>query len=212
MRVAGFLLALLTCALVSILIGFLLSEWIGANTLDSGIASLIGAALGAAITVAGTLWITAQQTNSASKAFLNLLADAVAAVRDEAYFLEKLCANQVQELDQYAKTLVEQVELLKDTLELMERNTQASQIASYDARAKIFKLEKQVKRNLSVFEKELRWLSSPTQRVIANSREDLSEASSNIRSACDEVLKQLGELRDLPSTKETASRMSRVLH
>jgi hypothetical protein len=73
-----------------------------------------------------------------------------------------------------------------------------SDVDDYEARLPIFRLDKTIGEHMRTLEKELRWLDTPTRRVLENARGDLTHAAEQIFYPCVHVTGDLGFERDLP--------------
>jgi len=176
---------------------------------DAGLATLVGSALGAGITVAGSLWIARYQLAARERSFGRFTADAAAAIRDEAYILVVLL-----ELDDwgdnkvYAEKIKRQVQFLNEATTLFERNSPFSDIGDYEVRLWITRLEEQILNGQRVLDKELKWLDHPTDAVLNNSRADLTQAAQSIFEACVAVNRELKHKRELPDEAELERRLA----
>ncbi|HEV2897293.1 MAG TPA: hypothetical protein VGX71_05510 [Pseudaminobacter sp.] len=201
-----------TVGVVSFFLGICAAELTARSDLDEALASLFGAALGAAITVIGTVWVARHQSSQGQRSFLKLIADSTGAIRDEAYLLVCLAEQEVKpNLKDYGSQLAKQIERLRETFNLFERNMNIGSVDNYEARLWIFRLENTIQKNLRVFEKEANWLTTPTKNVIENSKGDLAEAASRIFEGCVGALRELGFDPPLPDDKEVSKRLGFLL-
>jgi hypothetical protein len=198
---------------VSLLTGYLVglaSAVFFANVVfDAGLATLLGSALGAGITVAGSLWIARYQIAARERSFGRFTADAAAAIRDEAYILIALLEiEDWGDNSSYATRIKKQVRYLNEATVLFERNSPFSDIGDYEARLWITRLEEQVLNGQRVLDKELKWLDRPTDPVLENSRAELTHAAQSIFEACVAVNRELKHKRDLPDEVEVQRRLA----
>jgi hypothetical protein len=176
---------------------------------DAGLATLLGSALGAGITVAGSLWIARYQLAARERSFGRFTADAAAAIRNEAYILIALL--EIEDWGDngvYAAKIKRQVQFLNEATALFERNSPFSDIGDYEARLWITRLEGQVMNGQRVLDKELKWLDRPTDAVLENSRADLTQAAQSIFEACVAVNRELKHKRELPDKVEVQRRLA----
>ncbi|CAN7282812.1 hypothetical protein LJR231_001356 [Phyllobacterium sp. LjRoot231] len=122
---AGFLIIGLT----AFLFGVASFGMLGRDNFNKEIASLMGAALGATITVSGTVWVARYQSNQRATAFTQLIAESIGAIRDEAHLLVSLTSREeIGEPKSYAHQLMLQIDRLEEGFELFARNMDISDI------------------------------------------------------------------------------------
>ncbi len=186
------------------------AAYFGRTPLDSGVATLVGSAIGAGLTVVGSVWVARYQTNAEQRAFNRLAGDAIGAIRDEAHcliLLTEMKGFETKSLE--AAKLKGQVGILKEALGLYERTVMGSKFAEYDFQLWNSRLEKQIADNVLVLEKELRWLSGTlSDKVMQNARGALSYSASLIVEACDGALNELGDDRPLPTEADLTKRIA----
>lgn len=192
-------------------LGVCFAEYIGESRFDSEFANLVGAFLGAALTVLGTIWAAHYQGTQRERSFARFVADSASAIRDEANVLVAL-VNKADygDLRTHAGKIRKQIVSLKETFALFERNAPFSDVGNYDARVALFRLENEIKNNLRIFEKEENWLNKPTKAVVENSRGDLENAATAIHNACLEVGRKLSS-GDQPLTAAEIARRIELL-
>lgn len=200
-----------TVGIAAFLLGLGAGEIIGISKLDSEVASLLGAALGASITVFGAMWIAKHQSTEKERSFSKFVSDSVTAIRDEAYILVSLLEkNQYQNAREYANEILSQIARLRETFNLFENNSPFSNVGNYEARRSIFRLELEIQKNMRIFEKEEKWLQNPTDAVIENSRADLRKTADEIFMACVHVNGDLGFKPSLPADDELKRRFELI--
>lgn len=181
--------------LVGLFIGWVTTSWFSAAAFDSGWATLVGSAAGAAITVLGSVLVARQQSRSASNQFENLVIETIRSTKNEA---QKLCdltdRNNIPEPDyeEYAESLQTQVNVLQERIKLFRGLSPFSQSNNYNFRISIFKLEDAVADAAVIFEKEIKWLGTPTAAVLRNSQGDLFFAASKIFEVSYNFLSEMG--------------------
>jgi hypothetical protein len=177
--------------------------------LDGGVATLLGSALGAGLTVAGSVWVARYQISARERSFARFVADASMAIRDEAYVLISLLEiSDWGDNAAYAEKIKKQVGYLNEAIELFRRNAPFSDIGNYDARLWLSRLEETIQNNLRILDKELKWLDRPTTAVIGNTRSDLGAAATAIFEACVHVGRELHHSRPLPSDEEVEQHLA----
>lgn len=202
------------------LLGFLLGlaafPLFSLATLDDGTATLLGSALGAGITVAGSIWAANYVSRLQTSGFEKLVGSSVLAIRDEAYHLCSITdLEKWSDNDDYAGELKRRIETLSVAFSIFGQLAPYSEIKNYDARLSIFYLEKTIRDNIDLIKKEANWISEhPTSKVLESARRSLSEPIMRIFEACVGVGRDLGVRRELPSEKEIERRIGylRVTH
>lgn len=200
-----------TVGLAAFLLGLGGGEVIGRSKLDSEVASLLGAALGASITVFGAVWIAKHQSTERERSFSKFVSDSATAIRDEAYILTSLLeVDNYDNARDYANEILSQIGRLRETFELFESNALFSGVGNYEARRSVFRLELEIQKNMKIFEKEERCLQNTTDAVIENSRVDLSMAAEGIFMSCVHVNSDLGFKPPLPTDEELERRFTLI--
>jgi hypothetical protein len=191
------------------LLGFDLG--LGANymltgtAIDGGIATI----LATITTIAGSLWIVQYQANARERPFERFVAEAAASIRDETHVLLKLI-----EIDSWpepalqAANLKDQVERLHEALRFFQKNSPYLQIRSYGVRLAIGRLKDEIQDGLLALEREVAWLEEhPTANVVQYAKRNLSLAARGLLKGCEELCRQLGLEKPVPSDDEVAQRI-----
>lgn len=189
-----------TIGLLAYFFGLVTLPLFNVITLDDGVATLIGSALGAAVTVFGSLWVVQHQVGSRSRAFTRLVAETAAGMRDEAYSLVSLLSEEDWENNRiYAYQIQEQIERVVESFELFKQLSPFSDIDDYNARLLINRLQMKITKNLSIIEKEKDWLDKPTRPVLLNSRDNLIPPAIELQDCSTDVMTSLNHHKPLPS-------------
>lgn len=201
-------IAIATVSAIAFYLGIGFAKFISDADVDADVAGLIGAALGAAITVLGAIWVAQYQRNRNVRAFNRLIGDSVTAIRDEAYTLvaigEMSITNRVEEVSELFKN---QICLINEAFDIFEKNLETGTITDYETRLWVFRLERTILENLRTFEKEKGWLHEGlSQNIVENARSDLSHAASQIFHACVGALRELKFNRPLPSDAQLSNK------
>ena len=206
-RIARFA-GVVVIGLLGLLVGFIAAIRLKGLPFDSGLATLIGSALGAATTVAGSLWIANYQAGARERSVIRLAATAAGGVRDQAYVLVSLLKlEDIVDIAKYAEEVIRQVNVLTEVVDLLQKGVTTFEITDYEARRSMARFEATVKTNLYVLEKQLKWLKYPSARILKNARADLTETAQQIFDSCSRVCEELDLDRKLPSDKEVARRI-----
>lgn len=201
--------SIIAALLLGLLVGIITSQTLLGTTIDGGLATLVGSALGAGVTVAGSLWVAKFQISASEKSFARFVAEATAAIRDETYVLTSLIEQDIgTDLGLYANKLKQQVSAIKEAIEIFRANAPFAGIGNYEARLWITRMENEINTNLRILDKELNWLDHPTLAVIENSQGDLGYAAERIFQACVGVHRELEYSKDLPDDDELRTRIS----
>jgi hypothetical protein len=137
--------------------------------LDESISSLLGAALGAMITVAGSLWLVGSEATYNSDLFRQLVWDNIVFMnRQAATTRDVLWAAHDQDFegvahDDFAAEVTTALHRLLDSAVLFERLTPFAEIKDYEARISLQKLEQVLFDERKSIEQELRWLGGTTR-------------------------------------------------
>jgi hypothetical protein len=198
-----------TSILAGYLAGLSSAPWLNSSVLDGGVATLVGSALGASITVAGSLWIARYQTELRERSFARFVADAAAAIRDEAYVLTSLlCIDDWEDNVAYAEKIKKQVQYVAEAIDLFQKNSPFSDIGNYEARLWLSRLEEAIQSNQRILDKELIWLDRPTRKVLENARGDLAVAAEAMFTGCVHVCRELRHNRELLSDEALERRLN----
>lgn len=197
-----------TVGLIAFFVGMLTAQQIGFADLDAEISGLLGGALGAAITVFGAMWLAQYQANRETRAFSELIADSITAIRDEAYLLVCLGEADIDgDHESIGEKCRQQVASIREAFTMFESNMKLGAIATYETRLWIFRLERTIQENLRVFEKEENWLNGTlTKAVVGNAQADLGAAAQLIFEGCVGVHRELKHKAPLPANDEIERR------
>lgn len=204
----------LSCVgLLGFLVGLGVAPEIARASMDSGTATLVGAALGAGITVAGSIWGVRYSNRLQAAAFQNLVGQSVLAIRDECYRLLHIAElEQWKDNDDFANALEQQLERLKTAIDIFGQMAPFNEVHNYDARLSIFHLEKLINDHLSAIQRELAWVSDHhTTAVLNNARRNVAVPALELAEACVSAARDLGTTRELPS-EEDLNLSTRHLH
>lgn len=156
-------------------VGVTFALYISTQSFDGGIATLLGSACGAALTVVGSLWVAQHQSQAEAKSFLRLVVQTLQSAKREAKKLIDVANRRrlPQNLSSYAYDMGEQLDLLSEALDMLQALSPYSQINDYEIRIALYRLDDCVREKLRVINKERKWLENPTKAVIRNSQDDL---------------------------------------
>jgi len=199
--------SIIAALLVGLFAGLIVSKTAFRANIDGGLATLIGSALGAGVTVAGSLWVAKFQISTREKSFARFVAEATTAIRDETYVLIALTEQEMgDDLELYANKLKRQVTAIKEAIGIFQANAPFTGIGNYEARLWITRMENVINTNLRILDKELSWLDHSTKAVIDNAKGDLTFAAERIFEACVGVNRELDYYKPLPDDDEVARR------
>lgn len=154
------------------------------------------------------MWLAQHQANRETRAFSELIADSITAIRDEAYLL--VCLSEADVDSDHAsigKKCGEQVAKIREAFTMFESNMTLGAIATYETRLRMFGNERTIQENLRVFEKEENWLNgSLTKAVVENAQADLGAAARLIFEGCVGAHHQLNHKSSLPTDDEFGRR------
>jgi len=172
--------------------------------IDSGIAGLTTAMMA----LAGSAWMVQYKTRAEEQPFEKYVADAAAAMRDEAYVLLKMAEMPPKpEPASEARTLGDQVERLRRCLKVFQKGSPYTQIRNYGARMRIEHLEEEVSEQVGLLDREITILGSyPTKNVVDVAKQKCRRASEGILASTHQVCEVLGYEALLPSEAEVATR------
>ncbi len=179
---------------------------------DEAIASLVGTALGAAVTVGGSLWLASWQMKKEKREIELYVSDAVKAIWGENYYLTQFVnRDSWDDNQQYATLLFRQVQGLQSCIEFYSVNKPMDRINDYSLKRLLADLDREIERVKPVLQKEVAWLSKhPTKHVIENSKGDLTSATEELLAKCDGVLVSLNANLIIP-TKEKLQKQETYL-
>jgi hypothetical protein len=172
--------------------------------IDSGIAGLTTAMMA----LAGSAWMVQYKTRAEEQPFEKYVADAAAAMRDEAYVLLKMAEMPpTPEPAAEARTLGEQVERLRRCLKVFQKGSPYTQIRNYGARMRIEHLEEEVSEQVGLLDREIAILGTyPTKNVVDVAKQKCRRACHGILASTQQVCEVLGYEALLPSEAEVLTR------
>jgi hypothetical protein len=168
----------ITVALCGIffLLGILFADVALGFQLRDSIASLLGAALGAAITVAGSFWLVGAAESYNSDRFKRLVRDNIRFMREQA---------------QTTKGSLEEADA-NDFAALFEQLAPFAEITDYSARIALQKLQQTLFTEKRYIEKEIDWLSRHhTIPVLRQGAQNFGAIADRITEAADTALREL---------------------
>jgi hypothetical protein len=174
--------------------------------IDSGIAGVTTAMMA----LAGSAWMVQYKARADEQPFERYVADAAAAMRDEAFVLLKLAEMQSQpEPAAEARTLSEQVERLRRCLKVFQKGSPYTQIRNYGARMRIEQLEEEVSEQVGLLDREIAILGSyPTKTVVQVAKQKCRRATEGILVSTQQVCDVLGYEALLPTEADVLRRTS----
>ena len=174
--------------------------------IDSGIAGVTTALMA----LAGSAWMVQYKARADEQPFERYVADAAAAMRDEAFVLLKLAEMQPRpEPAAEARTLSEQVEHLRRCLKVFQKGSPYAQIRNYGARMRIEQLEEEVREQVGLLDREIAILGSyPTKAVVQVAKQKCRRATEGILVSTQQVCDVLGYEAQLPTEAEVLTRTS----
>jgi hypothetical protein len=174
--------------------------------IDSGIAGVATAIMA----LAGSAWMVQYKARAEEQPFEKYVADAAAAMRDEAFVLLRMAEMQARpEPAAEAQTLGDQVERLHRCLKVFQKGSPYTQIRSYGARIRIEQLEEEVCEQVGLLDREIAILGTyPTKNVVQVAKEKCRRASEGILLSTQQVCEVLGYEALLPSDADVLTRAS----
>jgi hypothetical protein len=171
--------------------------------------NLLATAMGAGLPVFGAIWLMKHQAASQDRSQRELVAEAAAALRDEAYYLGVLLVHSsFQTRGQKVSAIRSQIDKLQEALNLWERYGAFTAVRSWDARLSISRMEREVRASLQVLQSERQWLDKPTDAVLETSGKKLGSAVSRILQSCDQVARTLKHRTILIDEREVQRRIA----
>ncbi len=198
--------------LIGILIGWVAAELLSKAVLDSGLATLLGSALGAGITVAGAMWVATYQSTAQLKAAEQYAGDATAAIRDEAYCMATMARTEgVETLELHAAKMVETIDLLKENVRLWQSGMPYNEVNNYKARLGLSKVEQKVIEWTRQLDRDRAFLvGTISAAVIENAVGHLGVLGDELQEVCEEAMSELGYERGLPTEEEFLRRIAPI--
>jgi hypothetical protein len=195
-----------------VLLGLLISDVSRDVKLDGGWATLLGSALGAAITVGGGLWTAAYLIRAGERSSKEFAGQVVAGVWDEARMLIGVAEKTDFETNRVnADAMMKQFEALTDVIGLFKANEALRRVQNYEVQRGVSALEKEIIDSMKVVDWERQWLSgTATNAVLENSRPKLASIGTDICTACVGVMRELGYTHSPMSDEESARRIARL--
>jgi hypothetical protein len=172
--------------------------------IDSGIAGVTTAMMA----LAGSAWMVQYKARAEEQPFEMYVADAAAAMRDEAFVLLKLAEMPLRpEPATEARILADQVERLRRCLKVFQKGSPYTQIRSYGARMRIEQLEEEVSEQVGLLDREIAILGTyPTKNVVQVAKQKCRRATEGILENTQQVCEVLGYEALLPSESEISLR------
>lgn len=196
--------ALGTVGLVGFLMGLASAPEFGRLAMDGGVATLIGSALGAGITVLGSVWAARHSNSLRTSALERLVGEAVLAIRDDAHRLLAIAEiENWKDNNNFGDALQRQLEALKTTIDVFGQLSPFSDVQNYEARVSLFNLERIIRDRVNTLDHEMRWVTAHhTHGVLENARNTLVYPATSISEACVSVASDLGLRKPFPDEKE----------
>jgi|GEM_PF-5613306 len=163
--------------------GLVLAYSLGTSKVDDVVETVIGAALGAGITVFGTLWVTQFLSNRTTEQYEHLVVEAIKGIQGDTSRLVTVLDKQAIPDDaaaEYAAKVRTQTGLLMDGMELFEGLAPFKEIVDYKFRLGLFQLHEELRKCRPSLMKELHGLDDPTISVLRNAQRDLFIVSERI--------------------------------
>lgn len=198
---------------LGILIGLLISEQSRDVKMDGGWATLLGSALGAAITVGGGLWTAGYLVRSGERSSIKFAGDVVAGVWDEAYMLIGVAEKADFESNRInANAMMQQFETLTEVIDLFKANDALRRVQNYEVQRGVSRLEKEIIDSMQVVDWEKKWLAGTVSNaVLETSRPKLRAIGDGICTACVGVMRELGYSHTALSDDEVARRIAHLI-
>lgn len=192
---------LINSALVSFgaLAGFSIGIWATVPAkIDGGIASLLGAAIGSGITVAGAFYVARAGEGMRQSAEIELVAGnlsyIVAKCAEISVLKDDFDAENFEDFDVIGERLLTLAQALFNAIGHFERLSPFDEIKNYRIRLMLSELLGSMTEHKAVVDKETRWLGNRlTLAVVTNSFDDLGLAAGEIAGA---IEGRAGELRE----------------
>ena len=174
--------------------------------IDSGIAGVATAMMA----LAGSAWMVQYKARAEEQPFERYVADAAAAMRDEAFVLLKMAEMPPRpEPAAEARTLADQVERLRRCLKVFQKGSPYTQIRNYGARMRIEHLEEEVSEQVGLLDREIAILGTyPTKNVVQVAKQKCRRATEGILASTEQVCDVLGYQALLPTDAEVLRRAS----
>ena len=174
--------------------------------IDSGIAGVATAMMA----LAGSAWMVQYKARADEQPFERYVADAAAAMRDEAFVLLKMAEMQPRpEPAAEARELADQVERLRRCLKVFQKGAPYTQIRNYGARMRIEQLEDEVSEQVGLLDREIAILGTyPTKNVVQVAKQKCRRATEGILASTKQVCEVLGYEAQLPTEAEVLTRTS----
>ena len=173
---------------ICFLLGIMFADVALGLELRDSMASLLGAALGAAITVAGSFWLVGASDSHNSDRFKQLVRDNIRFMRGQTQ-TTRLSLQQADALnfervprDQLAAEIRAAHEKLLESAELFVQLAPFSAIMDYDARITLQRLQQTLIGEREFIEKEIRWLGEHDSIGV------LRQAARNFEGSADRII------------------------
>lgn len=198
--------------LLGIFVGWCGAELFSSAAIDSGLATLVGSALGAAITVVGAMWVAQYQSANQSKAAERYVGAATAGVRDEANCMARMARTEgVASLELHAAKMVETIDLLRENVKLWQSGMPYSEINNFQARLLLGKLERKIIETSTQLGRDRDFLvGNVSQAVIDNAVAHLGFIGDEIQETCEAAMAGLSYADALPTEGEFVARVAAI--
>ncbi len=198
--------------LVGVLIGWCAAAFVGETVLDSGLATLVGSAIGAGISVAGAMWVAIYQSVAHHKAAARYAGDATASVRDEAYCMAKMARVEgVETLALHAAKITETIDLLRENIKLWQSGMPYSDVTDYGARLRLNKVEgKLIEWSNQIRRDRIFLVGTLSAAVLENAAMNLGAIGDEIQEACEDAMQALKFSKPLPTEEDFVRRVAVV--
>lgn len=202
----------LTGFLIGIFVGWCAAEVFAAAVVDSGLATLVGSALGAAITVLGAMWVAQYQDANQHKAAERYAGAATAAVRNEAHCVAKMARTEgVETLALHAAKMIETIDLLRENVRLWQSGMPYKEINNFRARLLLGKIERKIIESSSQLARDRAFLvGTLSQAVIDNAVNYLGLIGDEIQELCEDAMRALKYTEPLPTEAAFANRVAAI--
>jgi hypothetical protein len=173
--------------------------------IDSGIAGVATAIMA----LAGSAWMVQYKTRAEEQPFERYVADAAAAIRDEAFVLLRMAeTGPGPQPEIEARRLADQVERLHRCLKVFQKGSPYTQIRNYGVRMRIEQLDEEVCEQVDMLGREIGMLGKyPTGNVVEIAKSKCRRAIAGIQQDTQQVCEVLGYEAPLPTEAEVLARL-----
>jgi hypothetical protein len=189
---------------IGLMMGWASDYFLQGFAIDQGVAT-VTAAIAA---IAGSAWLVQFRSRTQDQPFEKYVADAVAAIHDDAFVLSKMSAMDAwTDPAAEARKLAEQVTRLHRCLRFFQKGSPYTQIRNYGARMRIELLEEAVSQQVGLLESEIQILGThPTRGVVQVAKDKFRRATKVILENTQEVCAVLSFEIEPPSDDEVRQR------